>query len=179
METDWNVIATANAREHRNPVRLLKHFGDFRWTPYLGVLVGRVEDHQALFEQLSRWEEDEPGVLAPLARIIPLDHTFEFTVGSLPARLKDVVWSYADRIDSGSFYVRLERRGHAGEVHAQAIEQELDELLTKMLLERGMKPSVDFKDPDIIIAAETVGDTCGVGMITRDVRARFPFVRVP
>lgn len=111
METDWNVIATASAHEHRNLGRMLKRFGDFRWTPYLGVLVGRVEDHQALFEQLRRWEEDEPGFLAPLARIIPIDRTFDFTVESLLPRLREEVLPYAERINSWSFYVRLERRG--------------------------------------------------------------------
>lgn len=179
MEADWNIIATANAREHRNLARILKRFGDFRWTPYLGVLVGRVEDHRAFFEQLRRWEEDEPGFLAPLARIIPIDHTFEFTVDNLPARLKDAVLCYADVIDTRSFYIRLERRGHAGEIHAQSIEQELDEFMLKTLRARGMTPSIDFKDADVIVAAETVGDTCGVGLLPRDLRARYAFIRVP
>lgn len=179
MSVGWNVLATSRTREHRNLVRLLKHFGDFRWTPYLGVLVGRVEDHQALFEQLRLWEEDEPGYLAPLARLVPIDRTFAFRVETLSPLLSDAVLPYGDRIDSGSFYVRLERRGHSGEIHAQPIEQELDALLIKTLSERGLRPSVDFKDPDVIIVAETVGDACGVGMITRDMRARFPFVRVP
>jgi tRNA(Ser,Leu) C12 N-acetylase TAN1 len=38
---------------------------------------------------------------------------------------------------------------------------------------------VDFHDPDIIIAIEIVGDECGIGFITKSLRERYPFVKVP
>jgi len=33
--------------------------------------------------------------------------------------------------------------------------------------------------PDVIVAVELIGDECGVGLITRPMRERFPFVKVP
>jgi tRNA(Ser,Leu) C12 N-acetylase TAN1 len=86
---------------------------------------------------------------------------------------------YADRIDGGSFYVRIERRGHAGEIHSQPLEQELDRTLTEHVREQGATPYIDFKDPDAIVAVELIEDECGVGLITRAMRERFPFVKVP
>jgi tRNA(Ser,Leu) C12 N-acetylase TAN1 len=175
----WNVLATAKEREQRHLVKLLKRFGDFRWTKFLGVLVGRVEDHEAFLAQLQRHEEDAPGFLRPLAKLVPIEQTFTFTVDTFPVRLKEAVLGYADRIDSGSFYVRIERRGHAGEIHGQNLEQEMDRALIEILKGRGETPSVDFKSPDLIVAVETIGEECGIGALPRALRTRYPFVRVP
>ncbi|OGW70049.1 MAG: hypothetical protein A3A88_00975 [Nitrospirae bacterium RIFCSPLOWO2_01_FULL_62_17] len=182
METmldSWNILATAKERDQRHLVRLLKRFGDFRWTRFLGVLIGRVEDHEAFFAQLQRHEEDEPGFLHPLAKLVPIEQTFAFTVDTFPVRLKEAVLGYAERIGSGSFYVRIERRGGAGEIHSQQLEQELDRTVCDALRARGETPSVDFKNPDLIVAVETIGEECGIGVLPRALRMRYPFVRVP
>jgi len=175
----WNVVVTAKDHEQRHLARLVKRLGDFWWTPFLGVLVGRVEDHEAFCDQLRRSEEDKPGFLRPLARLVPIDRTFAFQVEHLPAQLGRAVLAYADRIDSGSFYVRIERRGHPGAIHCQPLEQELDRALMDHLREQGAAPRIDFKDPDAIMAVELIGDECGIGLITRTMRERFPFVKVP
>lgn len=99
----WNVVVTARDHEQRHLARLVKRLGDFWWTPFLGVLVGRVEDHEAFCGQLCRNEEERPGFLRPLARLIPIDRTVTFQVEHLPAQLERAVLAYADRIDSGSF----------------------------------------------------------------------------
>lgn len=175
----WNVVVTAKDHEQRHLARLVKRLGDFRWTPFLGLLVGRVEDHEAFCEQLCRSEEQRPGFLRPLARLIPIDRMFTFQVEHLPDQLARAVLAYADRIDSGSFYVRIERRGHAGDIHSQLLEQKLGRTLLTHLREQGAAPLIDFKDPDVIVAVELIGDECGVGLITRTMRKRFPFVKVP
>jgi tRNA(Ser,Leu) C12 N-acetylase TAN1 len=175
----WNVVVTAKDHEQRHLARLVKRLGDFWWTPFLGLLVGRVEDHEAFCEQLRCSEEQRPGFLRPLARLIPIDRTFTFQVEHLKAELERAVLACADRIDSGSFYVRIERRGHAGDIHSQPMEQELGRTLLAHLREQGAAPRIDFKDPDVILTVELIGDECGVGLITRTMRERFPFVKVP
>lgn len=175
----WNVLATAREREQRHLAKLLKRFGDFRWTKFLGVLVGRVADHEAFFAQLARQEEDEPGFLRPLAKLVPIERTFAFTAETLPALLKEAVLGYAGRIGGGSFYVRIERRGLAGAIHSQQLEQELDRALCEVLRAGGEAPSVTFTDPDYIVAVETIGEEGGIGLLPRALRARYPFVRVP
>lgn len=177
--TPWNVLATARNHEHGRLARRLKRFGDFRWAPYLGVLIGRVEDHEAFFEQLRRAGEVKPGFLFPLARLVPLDRTFVFATDTLIPLLKAELLTSADQIGSGSFYIRIERRGHKGEIHGREIEQELAHALIASLEQSGCTPRVDFHDPDVIIAIEIIGDECGVGFITKSLRARYPFVKVP
>ncbi len=51
------------------------------------------------------------------------------TVETFSDQLKETVLQYVEKIDSGSFYVRLERRGHAGEIHSPTVEQAMDHLL--------------------------------------------------
>jgi len=176
---DWNVLATAKNHEQGQLARLLKRFGDFRWTLYLGVLIGRVEDHRAFFDQLRRSEEEKPGFLLPLAKLVPLDKIFTFEMQQFVPMLKAEVVPYVDRIGSGSFYVRIERRGHKGVIHSQQIEEELARTVADVQAQRGYIHRVDFKDPDVIIAIEIVGNECGVGMITKPLRERYPFIKVP
>ena len=122
----WNVLATAQPRHSRQLVRLLKPFGDFRRTRFLGVFVGPVKEPLELFEELRRRQEKSPNSLAPVSKPAPIDATFEFMVDTFEQHLKDALISYADLIDGGSFYVRVERHGHAGEIHSQHVEQNLD-----------------------------------------------------
>ena len=88
----WNVVVAAKDHEQRHLARCVKRLGDFWWTPFLGLLVGRVADHDAFCEQLRRSEEERPGFLRPLARLIPIDRTFTFQVEHLPAQLEQLSW---------------------------------------------------------------------------------------
>lgn len=177
--SSWNVLATAKDQEQRHLARRLRRFGDFRWTEFGGVLIGRVEDHAAFFEQLRRHEEDRPGFLSPLSKLVPIERTFSFTLETFLPLLKEAIVPYLDRIGDGPFYVRMERRGHSGEIHAQAVEQELGRHVMEMLQVRGATPRIDYKNPEAIIVIETIGNECGVGLITRTLHERYPFVRVP
>lgn len=175
----WNVVATAKDLEQRHLARRLRRFGDFRWTEFRGVLIGRVEDHEAFFEQLRRNEEDEPGFLSPLSKLVPIERTFSFTLETFLPLVKEAIVPYLDRIGDGSFYVRMERRGHSGEIHAQTVEQELGRHVIEALQARGATPRIDYKNPEAILVIETIGNECGVGLITRTLHERYPFVRAP
>ncbi len=174
----WNVLATAKNGEQRQLARMLKRFGDFHWTRFLGVLVGRVEEHETFLTQLARCEETKPGFLHPLARLVPIERMFSFTMESLAAQLAEAVKTFTDRMGSGSFCVRVERRGHVGELHSQLMEKELAKVLLEALATQGLAATIALKNPDAIIAVEIVGDECGVGLLPRALRDRFPFIKV-
>lgn len=175
----WNVLATAKNHEQSHLIRRLKRFGNFRWSPYHGVLLGRVEDCQTFLEQLHRREESESGFLYPLARLVTVGRTFPFTVDTLVPLIKAEVQGYLDRMEFGSFYVRVERRGHKDEVRSREIEEEVADEIFQSLAQRGCAARVDFQDPDVIVAIEIVGDECGIGLITKSLRERYPFLKVP
>jgi tRNA(Ser,Leu) C12 N-acetylase TAN1 len=51
-------------------------------------------------------------------------------------------------------------------------------LLLDELERRGIEAHISFEDPDKFIIVETAGNRAGVGLITRDMRERYPFIRV-
>jgi tRNA(Ser,Leu) C12 N-acetylase TAN1 len=176
---NWNVLATAKEGQHRRLSRLLRPFGDFRRTRFLGLFVGRVGQPLLFFEELVRLEADRPGILDPISKLLPIDKTIKFSVDDFDDRLKEALLPYAEQIQNGSFYVRIERRGHKGEIHSQHLEQGLGRVLIEQLRASGYAPSLNFKDPDLILVVETLDDTCGLAALPRDLRDRFPFIRVP
>ena len=163
---------------NRRLSRLLRAFGDFRRTRFLGVFARHVRQPWWFFDELVRLEQESPGSLDPVSKLIPIDKTFEFSVADFEERLKEVLIPYAERIKSGSFYVRIERRGHKGEIHSQHVEQDLGHMLIEHLEASGHAPSLTFNDPDFILVVETLDETCGVAALPRDVRERFPVIRV-
>jgi len=74
--------------------------------------------------------------------------------------------------------VRVERRGHKGELHTHELERRLGDYLWEQLQERGEQPAVSFKDPDIVIAVEITGPTAGIAVIPRQLRRDFTFVKI-
>lgn len=175
---NWNVLATAKQGQNRRLSRLLRPFGDFRRTRFLGVFAGHVRQPWRFFEELLRLEQESPGFLDPVSKLVPIDKTFEFTVDDFEERLKEALIPYAEQIKSGSFYIRIERRGHKGEIHSQHVEQGLGHMLIEHLGASGHAPSLTFKDPDLILVVETLDETCGVTALSREMRERFPFIRI-
>jgi len=38
--------------------------------------------------------------------------------------------------------------------------------------------TTEFADPDFVIAAETLGEECGIALLPRALRERYPFVQL-
>jgi tRNA(Ser,Leu) C12 N-acetylase TAN1 len=74
--------------------------------------------------------------------------------------------------------VRLERRGHKGEIVSPEAERALDRFILESLEKRGTSAEVDFAAPDRIVVVETIGDRAGAGLLARETMARYDFVRV-
>ncbi len=175
---EWNVIVTVRpgtGHEHQL-LGALAQFGSFRPTRFHGVCIGRVEDAGALLEALRRAVESGKRWAARLARVIPVDTVFAFTPETLAEQFKQAAAPFVDRMASGSFHVRLERRGLEGKVPSQAIEREVADHLFAIAAGQGKALSTDFDDPDYLVVAETLGEECGVGLVTRELRSRYPFV---
>lgn len=117
-------------------------------------------------------------LLDPMVRVIPVTEPFTFRPETLVARRHDAIRPWAAEIDCHPFHVRSERRRHAGPLHGQEGERVLCHGLQEWLRTQGHPPRVDFTDPEFVVAVELVGDVCGIGLITKRLRTRFPFIRV-
>jgi len=79
-----------------------------------------------------------------------------------------------------SFCVKVERRGLKGAFSSQEIAKEVGTFISKALEERdGEKPKVNLRDPDKAVVFETLGKWCGVGIISREMRQRYFYLKLP
>jgi tRNA(Ser,Leu) C12 N-acetylase TAN1 len=176
---DWNLIVTVRPgpeHVHRLLTRL-GQLGHFARTSFKDVLVGRVDDVQSFLDAVLEAKAADKAWATLIGRIIPAESIFTFTPDTLVARLKDAVAPLVERMSAGTFHFRLERRGMAQRIPSQEIERAVAEHVFALAEACGIALSTRFEDPDYIIAAETIGDQCGVALIPRGQSARYPFVR--
>jgi len=175
---EWNVVLTSHANQERRLLSELAGLGEFQSTGFREVIVGQVPNPSEFLEiLLKRWQEQ---LFLPemLSTVVPVRVVFPFTLGNLLGLLEDQVKPLALEIGEEPFYVRLKRRGHKGEIASQEVEQVLDRFLKEELDSLGFTPSIDFQNPGVIVVVEIIHNQCGVGLITWDLKARYPFIKV-
>jgi tRNA(Ser,Leu) C12 N-acetylase TAN1 len=176
---EWNVLATAFMRKERHLLRLLRVYGEFKGSGFRDVIVGKVEKVEAFLETLESIRREHPGRLRHLSQIVPIETTFQFALSDFREKLKEAIASYAEQLENNCrFYVRVKRRGHKGELSSLEIEKEMSAFILDALEKAGKQAQVKFEDPDKVIIVETIGDRAGVGLITHEMRERYPFIRV-
>jgi tRNA(Ser,Leu) C12 N-acetylase TAN1 len=176
---EWNVLVTVAPVPESEYIALeaLGQFGDFRRSLFKDVCLGHVADTALFLDTIHlAIQADEPWTTT-LSRIIPVETTFSFTPETLMEELKRAARPFIDRMQDGTFYVRLERRGLLGKVPSQEVEQAVADFLYGLAAERGIKLHTDFENADYIVVAETVGDECGVALLPKDLRQKYPFVQ--
>jgi tRNA(Ser,Leu) C12 N-acetylase TAN1 len=175
----WNVLVTVqpgSGHEHQL-LGALSQFGRFHATTFRDVCIGTVEDVGKFLQAIRLAAEANKPWTVRLGRVIPVETTFSFTLETLGECLKRAAAPFVERMTSGSFLVRLERRGFEGRIRSQAVEQEVAGHLFEIAAQQGKTLRTDFDDPDYIVVAETLGQECGVALLTRDIRSRYPFVQ--
>lgn len=175
---EWNVLATSLRYMGRKLKRQLSPFGKFRYTEYRDVLVGWVDNRAHFLQGLEEEYEKFPFNLSALSKVIPIDTTFEFTVDDFLDKAKEAVKHFIEKIDDNAFHIRIERRGHKGELDSHKLEQLIGEHLHTELEKLGRHPTTEFKDPDMVVVIETLTDRAGVALITRELEKECRFVRI-
>lgn len=175
----WNVVVTCRRGGERGALKELKFFGRFHPTGFHDVLAGFVEDRPRFFDDLLKGREMRDPVWRFLVRVVPVDATFSFTVSTFRERLGEVIDAMADRVPAGAFYVRIERRGHKGEIPTPEVEREMDGRIIAAHERRGLSSRVDFKEFSAVVAVETFRDLGGAGIVPRETMERYPFLKLP
>ena len=177
---DWNLILTVvpGPRHVRQVLDQLGRLGRFRPSSFKDVCIGQVDDVERFLEAVRSARADAEGWANLVARVIPLQRVFTFTPESLATKLEEAVAPFVEGMQSGSFYVRVERRGLAGKIPTQQVERAAADHLFGLAQARGIHLATDFDNPDYVVVAETLGEQCGVALITRELSSRYPFVQV-
>jgi len=175
---DWNVVVTSFMNQERRLLSELAGLGEFHPSGFREAIIGKVPDVGKFLEALKhRWDE-QPFLPDLLSAVVPLQEVFPFTLENLMPKLQERVLALGPEIDDKAFYVRMKRRGHKGELDSQEVEQALDEFLKEELASRGQKCHIDFKAPEVIVVVETIHNQCGLGLVTREMKERYPFIKV-
>ncbi|HID20636.1 MAG TPA: hypothetical protein EYP28_06860 [Methanophagales archaeon] len=174
MLEDWNVLAIGERDTERELLKDLEEDGEFERSGFRDIVIGRVED---IVEFL---EDAENRNYPHLNRVIPIDDAFFVSTENLTDILKRRIERYIDEIEpSETFGFRVERRGMKEDISSQAVEREVGgyfyDLIEKIY---GRKPKVNLKNPDKLIAIEIVGNRCGIGFITKEMREKYSLIRV-
>ena len=174
MSDNWNVLAIGERNSGKELLEELNEDGVFEKSGFRDVLIGRVED---IVEFL---EEAESKKYHHLNRVIPIEDSFFVTPENLIEILKRKIAKYIDEIEPGNtFAVRVERRGMKEGISSQKVEREVGGYFYDLIEKAyGRKPKVDLKNPDKLIAIELVGNKCGIGFITKEMREKYSVIKV-
>jgi tRNA(Ser,Leu) C12 N-acetylase TAN1 len=175
---DWNVVLTSHMDQERQLLRELEGLGEFHPSGFREVILGKVADIEKFLEILRQFWEEKPFLPELLSTVTPVRLIFPFTLENLVERLKEEALILAPEIGDRAFYVRMKRRGHKGEISSLEVEQALDEYLKAGLTARGHQAHVDFEAPEVILVVETIHNQCGLGLVTREMKERYPFIKV-
>jgi tRNA(Ser,Leu) C12 N-acetylase TAN1 len=175
---DWNVVITSHMWQEDRLLKELAGLGEFRPSGFAAVILGKVQEVGQFLEVLRVLWNKSPFLAEYLSSVVPIRIVFPFTVENIAERLREEVRALAPEIGDRAFYVRMKRRGHKGEFSSQEVEQALDRFLTEEFCSRGQECRVDFETADIIVAVETIHNQCGLGLITREMKERYPFIKV-
>jgi tRNA(Ser,Leu) C12 N-acetylase TAN1 len=175
---EFNLVVTLDADgEFGRLLHDLEAQGDFHPTSFFGVILGRVPDPEGFLHSV-RQARREGVAFSDLGRIVPVDRVFTFTPDDFLDRVCRALGSYLPRLAGRHFYVRLERRGLKGEIVSPEAERSLDDHILEELGRQGSEAEIDFEGAEAVVAVETIGDRCGIGLLTRQQMDRYDFVRV-
>ncbi|MDD3619435.1 MAG: THUMP domain-containing protein [Desulfobulbaceae bacterium] len=174
---DWNVVVTVHERNLAAALDVLREYGDAARTEYFNVAVMKVADPLLFMESLRKRISSDPGLLGVLARVVPALHGFNFqSPEDFEQKAKKVLGGWAARLGGRRFHVRMHRRGFKGRLSSLEEERLLDGFLLEELDGMQSTGSIDFADPDMIIAIETIGQRAGLSLWTRAELARYPLL---
>ncbi len=175
----WNVVATCRRNGERGALKELKYFGAFHPMGFRDVLVGFVEERALFFEDLRKTLDTRDPIWRYVVRFVPIDETFAFTLETFRERLSEKIAEIASRVPHGPFYVRIERRGHKGEIPTPEVEREMGGVVIAAHERAGGVSRVDFESYRSVVVVETFGDAGGVGVVLRGDMDTYPFIRIP
>jgi tRNA(Ser,Leu) C12 N-acetylase TAN1 len=173
-QVHWNVVVTVYDGELNEAMRLLRLYGEVARTDYWNVLAMQVEDVAEFMRAIQTAVQEDARIPNSVSRIVPVMHTFWFqSPAEFEEKARSVVDAWLGELKGKHFHVRMHRRGFKGKLSSQHEEQLLDHHLLERLKQEGAEAQIDFDDPDVIIAVETLGQAAGLSLWTREQRRSF------
>ncbi len=175
---EWNTLVSTYQGGYRRAFRALRKLGSVDSTPYHNVIAMTAADPMALLESIERRTEEVPALYDAISRVAPAQAAFRFgSADEFKQKAEAIVRGWLPALAGRAFHVRLHRRGAHQALPAHDLERALDEALIGALAQAGTPGRISFADPDAVIAIDTVDDTAGIALWTREDLARHRLLR--
>jgi tRNA(Ser,Leu) C12 N-acetylase TAN1 len=174
----WNILATSHRSQEHHVLRILNRLGEFRHSGYRDVIIGHVIDVASFLDELEKIRRETPEKLRSLSQIVPIERNFQFEVANFVEKSKEAVFPYIDRLANTRFFVRVARRGHKGEISSLEVEHILDAYILESLEKEGKQATINIEEFDNMIAIETIENRAGVGLIKKEMKEKYPFIKI-
>ncbi|MFP3951735.1 MAG: THUMP domain-containing protein [Candidatus Bathyarchaeia archaeon] len=169
------LILTAYRYREQELLEDVESLGEFHSSGFRDVVRGRVSDLNTFLDEL------EEETIFSLSRVIPIEKSFKISIDDAEKDIAIEVEELLEEIEEGeSFAVRVERRGYSEELSSKELEKYIGTYITDALEDRfEAKPEVDLEDPDKAVIIETLGKWCGIGIISKAMRERYSYLKLP
>ena len=175
----WNILATSLEGQREALLQVLRTLARFRRGGFPNVLVAAVDEPRAFLAVLQDAYDRVPLLRGALGKAIPIERRLRFAApDTFVDEVMAVLDALAERLAGRTFFVRVFRRGFRGAMDSTRLEGEIGARLVSLLETRGERPTVRFRDPDVVVSIETLRDEAGIAVLDRELRAAHPFVRV-
>ncbi len=168
------VVLTSHRYAEKELLEQMREFGDFYRTDFRDVIRGRVEDLEAFLQELEKRN------IFALSRVVPIEKSFILSPRSIVMQICETIKPLLEKIRKGeSFSVTLERRGLKEAFSSQEAAKEVGTFVSKVLEKRdGEKPDVNLRNPDKAVVLETLRRWCGIGIIAKEMREKYFYLKL-
>lgn len=174
---DWNVVVTVPEHVYNKSRAFLRQLGDVDATGFYNVLTMDVPDIEWFLNKLADRIEARPAAAELISHLAPAQQSFDFhSPEEFEGQVARTAKAWLADLAGRSFHVRMHRRGFKGRLDSRHEEQLLGGYLMDELQARGTPATIEFEDPDAVIAVDTVHHRAGMSLWTREDLQRFPFL---
>jgi len=177
--TKWNIVITIQEHFFEQAWHCLEPFGVLAKTDFYNVLVMQTEDTQQTLQQLQKKLNADEDLQSAISRIMPAAHGFTFqSPEEFETKAKAVAETLLPEVSNKTFHVRMHRRGFKGRLSTIEEEKFLDTYILQQLEQSGSPCKINFDNPDVIIAVETVAQQAGISIWSREDIERYPILKL-
>lgn len=177
--TKWNIVITIQEHFFQQAWRCLKPFGVLAKTDFYNVLVMQTVDTQQTLQQLQKKLTADAVLQTAISRVMPVTHGFTFqSTEQFETQARAVVETLLPKVANKTFHVRMHRRGFKGRLSTIEEEKFLDTFILDQLKQSGSPCKINFDNPDVIIAVETVAQQAGISIWSREDIERYPILKL-
>lgn len=166
---------TAHQDKAKELIQELAGLGIFWETDFADVVRGQIDDFQRFIDEL---DERAPFCLS---RLVPVKCSFSLSPHHVVEDFRRDARALAQEIKEGeTFCIKVNRRGLRGLFSSRELATKIGTFVSELVEEKyGARPNADLENPDKALVFETIGEWCGVCSITKVMREKCRYLRLP